>query len=38
MYVNAKWYLLKPFQESKEGRIKKSGGGGKFIYDIINTL
>jgi hypothetical protein len=30
MYVNAKMNLLKLFQESGEGGIKESGGGGEF--------
>jgi hypothetical protein len=29
---------LKPFQEWEEGRIKDSGVGGEFDYDIFDTL
>jgi hypothetical protein len=29
-----KLYLLKPFQEWVEGRIKENGEGGEFKYDI----
>jgi hypothetical protein len=31
-------YLLKLFQESGEGEMKESSGGGEFNYDIYDTL
>jgi hypothetical protein len=33
-----KWYLLKLLQESGEGEMKENGWGGKFMYDIFDTL
>jgi hypothetical protein len=31
-------YLLKLFKEWWEGRRKENDGGGKFKYDIFDTL
>jgi hypothetical protein len=33
-----KLYLLKVFQESGEGVIKESNGGGESKYDIFDML
>jgi hypothetical protein len=33
-----KWYLLKLFQDLGDRKIKDSGGGGEFKYDMFDTL
>jgi hypothetical protein len=38
VYVNAKIYLLQPFQEEWGGEMKESSGGSKFKCDIFDTL
>jgi hypothetical protein len=38
MYVNAKMIPVETFPRIGERGIKESSGGGKFKYDIFDTL
>jgi hypothetical protein len=37
MHINGKIYLLKLFQDWREGEMKENGGGGEFKYDTFDT-